>query len=128
VARYAGAIYDNAATFEHDFPAGVGNVVGVPDAAFVTSALADSELAALVAERDELQAEVERLRGQSLPIIRTLTRRAREAEAKVNRLRVLANSDRMPWAIALMDGSTVADHLRAALADPPAEQRAEGGA
>jgi chromosome segregation ATPase len=95
------------------------------------------EYRALVAERDELRAEVERLRGQSTPIIRTLARRAREAEAKLARVEALLSvqqerhtedgDGRCQWCDAPLDECDIVI-LRAALADAPAEQRAEGGA
>lgn len=47
VQRYAEAIMREAATFEHDFPAGPGEVVSVSDAAHVAARVADTEVIAI---------------------------------------------------------------------------------
>jgi hypothetical protein len=40
---------------------------------------------------------------------------AARLEEQVARVEALTRSERMPWAIVLMDGSTVAEHLQAVL-------------
>lgn len=73
------------------------------DGAFITHAREDVPM--LVAEVERLRAE--RDRGWEL---------AARLEERVARVEALTRSERMPWAIVLMDGSTVAEHLQAVLA------------
>jgi hypothetical protein len=122
VAKYAEVIRREAATFEHDFPAGVGEVVGVPDAAFVAAAVADSELATMVADRDAHERHAEELSrtvaglGDELDAARSevdrLNAHAEAAEAKVARVEALADE----WE---------SERLYAALADAPADAEIE---
>jgi hypothetical protein len=91
------------------------------------------ERAALEAERDELRAEVERLRRDVADnwVPRPWLGRAKAAEAKLARVEKLRDEWEhgrhllLEWNVPIAE--TAATALRAVLADAPSEQQAEGG-